>query len=71
MLFLMLRALVCRSCIDLVLHGEARLFVGLTGVLLLLLVRVDWPKCISDINRAKRRMALAPFRLRLGFGRAS
>ncbi len=40
-------------------------------MLLLLLVRVDWPKCISDINRVKRRMALAPSPLRLGFRRAS
>jgi hypothetical protein len=40
-------------------------------VLLLLLVRVSWPKSISDIKRAKRRMALASSRLRLGFRRAS
>ncbi len=67
----MLKAIVCRSCIDLDLHKEARLFVILTGVLLLLLLRVDWPKCISDIKLAKRRMVLAPSRLRLGFRRIS
>ncbi len=62
---------MCRNCIDLYLHGEAGLYVGLNCVLLLLLVRVAWPRCISDINRAKRRMALAPSRLRLGVRRAS
>ncbi len=67
----LLRALVCRSCIDLDLHKEARLFEILIGVLLLSLVSVDWPKCISDIRRAKRRMVLAPSRLRLGFRRIS
>ncbi len=51
----MLKALVCRSCIDLDLHKEAGLFVMLTGMLLLLLLRVDWPKCISDIELVKRR----------------
>ncbi len=71
MLFFLLKSLVYRSCIDLDLHKEAGLFIILTGVLLLLLVRVDWAKCISDIERAKRRMALAPSRLRLGFRRIS
>ncbi len=67
----MLQALVCRSCIDLDLHKEAGLFVILTSVLLLLLLMVDWPKCISDIKLAKRRMVLAPSRSRLGFRRFS
>ncbi len=62
---------MCRSCIDLDLHKEAELFGILTNVLLLLLVKVDWSKCISDIKRAKRRMVLAPSRSRFGFRRIS
>ncbi len=46
-------ALVCRSCIHIDLHTEAILFGIMTNVLLLLLVRVDWSKCISDIKRTK------------------
>ena len=40
-------------------------------MLLLLLLRVNWPKYISDIKLDKRRMVLAPSRLRLGFRRIS
>ena len=40
-------------------------------MLLLLLVTVVWIVCVSDIKRAKQRMALAPSRLRLGLCRAS
>ena len=67
----MLGALGCGSCPDIDLHIAAELFVGLARVLLLLLVKIAWVKCVSEINRAKRRMALAPSRLRLGFRRAS
>ena len=71
MLFFLLRALVCRSCIYFDLHKEARLFGILTNVLILSLVSVYWPKYISDIRRAKQRMVLAPSLFRLGFRRIS
>ena len=72
MLFLMLEALGCGSCIDIIdLHLAAELFVVSGRVLLLLLVTVAWVTRVSDINRVKRRIALAPSRLRLGLCRAS
>ena len=60
MLCLMLGALGCGSCIDIDLHLAAKLFVVLSRVLPLLLVTLAWVTCISEINRAKRRIALAP-----------
>ncbi len=71
MLFLILGALGCDSCIDIDLHMAAELFVGLSSVLLLLLVTVAWVVCVSYIKRAKWRRALAPSLLRLGLCRAS
>ena len=71
MLFFMLGALGCWSCIDIDLHIAAELFVGLSRVLFLLLVTVAWVACVIDISRAKRRMALAPSLLRLGLCRTS
>jgi hypothetical protein len=67
----MLGALGCGSCIYIVLHLAAELFVVLGRVLLLLLVIVAWVTCVSEIIRAKRMIALAPSRLRLGLCRAS
>ena len=71
MVLLMLGALGCDSCIGLDLQLAADLFVRLGSVLLLLLVSVVWIVCVSGIKRAKRRMDLAPSRLRLGLCRAS
>ena len=71
MLFLILGALGCDICIDIVLHVAAELFIALSCVLLLLLVTSAWVVCVSFIRRAKRRMALAPSLLRLGLCRAS
>ena len=67
----MLGALWCGSCIDIDLHLAARLFVVLGRVLILLFVTAAWVTCVSEINRAKRRIALAPSLLRLGVCRAS
>ena len=71
MLFLMLGALGCGSCIDIDFYLAAELFVVLGRVLLLLLVTLAWVTCVSEINHTKRRIALAPSRLRLGLFRAS
>ena len=71
MLFFMLGALGCGSCVVIDLHLSAERFVVLVRVLLLLLVTIAWVACVSEINRAKRRIALVPSRLRLGLCRAS
>ena len=70
-LFFMLGAFGCGSCIAIDLHLAVELFVVLGRVLLLLLVTAAWVTCVSEINRAKRRIALAPSLLRLGLCRAS
>ncbi len=69
-LFFMLGAFGCGSCIDIDLHLAVELFVVLGRVLLLLLVTASWVTYVSEINRAKRRIDFAPSLLRLGLCRA-